>query len=247
MPARLLDATARVPKESLMRVWPKRVALALVAGSVIVLTGCAASRQYFEPTERVTGQTENGYTQALYPLSGPRGPFGEATLWSRGAYQTDDGRTVVQIGVALHNTSDAPIVLQGSELRIGTMRTDDALLSELRAADAADLHVAAQSLGETQYHFVLPPGVDPSEVRAFRLRWTVASKDATYRQRTVFLEQQSREPYHSTFAAGYPCWPYGPYDCFYGPPYWGPHPPHFGHRQDFVPRSSDRTTVRPRK
>jgi len=228
--------------------WSQRLAVALLAGALLALSGCAASRQYFEPTERVTGQTENGYSQALYPLAGPRGAFGEATIWSRGAYRGQDGQTVVQIGLALHNTGASPITLLGSELRIGTMRTDDALLSELSAADAADLTVAPQSLGEAQYHFVLPPEVAPGEVRAFRLRWTVASEQATYRQRTVFLELQAREPYPPSFAGGYPCWPYGPYDCFYGPPYWGPQPaPYIGHPHYPDGRASDRTTVRPRK
>ena len=230
-----------------MRFVLRRFALSLVAAGV--LAGCGAARQYFEPTERVSGQTENGYTQALYPLSGPRGAFGEATLWSRGAYKTDDGRTVVQIGVSLHNTSASPIALRGSELRIGTMRTDDALLSELRAADAVDLTVPPQSIGEAQYHFVLPPGVDPREVRAFRLRWTVEGKSATYRQRTVFLELHDHDSYPPPYTAGYPCWPYGPYDCAFGPPYWGGGypPPYVGYPRYPRIRSSDRTLVRPDK
>jgi hypothetical protein len=231
-----------------MRVWVERVALALVASGVLAVAGCGASRKYFEPTERVTGQTENGYVQALYPLAGPRGPFGEALLWSRGAYRGEGGSTVVQIGFSLHNTSDAPIVLRGDELRIGTMRTDDVLLSDLSAADAADLVVPPQSLRETQYHFVLPPAIEPGDVQAFRLRWAVVGKDAEYRQRTVFLELHSGDPHPPSYAGGYPCWPYGPYDCFYGPPYWGPHPPHFiDHHPRHPDRSSDRTTVRPRK
>ena len=104
----------------------KALSAALIA---LAFAGCAASRQYFEPSERISGQTENGYTQALYPLSGPRGAFGEASLWSRGASRTQDGRTVVQIGFALHNTGASPIVLRGDELRIGTIRTDDSLPS----------------------------------------------------------------------------------------------------------------------
>jgi hypothetical protein len=213
-----------------------------------LLTGCGAARQYFEPSERVTGQTENGYSQALYPLAGPRGPFGEATLWSRGAYRADDGRTVVQIGFSLHNTSDAPIELRGAELRIGTMRTDDALLSELVPADGTVLSVPPQGIGEAQFHFVLPPGVDPREVRAFRLRWAVYGKHAAYRQRTVFLEVRARESYPPPYAAGYPCWPYGPYDCLYGPPYWGayPSPEPLGYPR-YPSIRSDRTSVRPNK
>lgn len=221
----------------------KALSAALIA---LAFAGCAASRQYFEPSERISGQTENGYTQALYPLSGPRGAFGEASLWSRGAYRTQDGRTVVQIGFALHNTGASPIVLRGDELRIGTMRTDDALLSELPAADPADLTVAGQSLGETQYHFVLPPGVEPGEVRAFRLRWTVAGQQATYRQRTVFLEQRASDSYPPPYGPGYPCWPYGPHDCFFGPPY-APYPPHHIGTPRYPSAREDRTTVRPNK
>src|SRR5689334_8386586 len=198
----------------------RRVPAVLTCGLLALLAGCGAARQYFEPTERVTGQTENGYSQALYPLSGPRGPFGEVTLWSRGAYETDDGRTVVQVAFSLHNTSDSPIELRGDELRIGTMRTDDALLSELVPADPSVLSVPPQGIGEAQFHFVLPPDTRPREVRAFRLRWAVHAKNALYRQRTVFIELHPRDSdYPPPYAAGYPCWPYGPYDCSFGPPF----------------------------
>jgi hypothetical protein len=245
---------------------PQRVPAALNRALLVVLAlglaGCGAARQYFEPTERVSGQTENGYSQALYPLSGPRGPFGEATLWSRGAYRvdsgnapalrggatTDDDRTVVQIAFSLHNTSDAPIELRGDELRIGTMRTDDALLSELAPADPSVLSVPPQAIGEAQFHFVLPPDTQPREVRAFRLRWSVHAKDGVYRQRTVFMELHPREDYPPPYAAGYPCWPYGPYDCFYGPPYWGGYPPPYPVGYPRYPAiRSDRTSVHPNK
>ena len=250
-----------------MRVRLGRVPAGLIGsmlslGLLALLAGCGAARQYFEPTERVTGQTENGYSQALYPLAGPHGPFGEATLWSRGAYRADnsgsapalrggasfDGRTVVQIGFSLHNTSDAPIELRGAELRIGTMRTDDALLSELVAADPSVLSVPPQAIGEAQFHFVLPAGVAPREVRAFRLRWAVYAKQTAYRQRTVFLEVHAREAYPPPYAAGYPCWPYGPYDCLYGPPYWGayPSPEPVGYPR-YPSNRSERTSVRPNK
>jgi hypothetical protein len=232
--------------------------LALLVGGV---AGCGAARQYFEPTERVTGQTENGYSQALYPLSGPRGPFGEATLWSRGAYKVDSGsapalrggatiddRTVVQIAFSLHNTSDAPIELRGDELRIGTMRTDDALLSELVPADPSVLSVPPQAIGEAQFHFVLPPDTQPREVRAFRVRWAVHAKHGVYRQRTVFIELHPRDDYYPPpYAAGYPCWPYGPYDCLYGPPFGAyPTPYPVGYPR-YPSIRSERTSVHPNK
>lgn len=231
-----------------MRAGAQQVAVAVLAG--LVLAGCAASRQYFEPTERVSGQTENGYSQALYPLAGVHGPFGEATLWSRGAYRGDDGRTVVQVGFSLHNTSDKPIELRAKEVRIGTMRTDDALLSELAPADPSILTVPPQKIGEVQFHFVLPPDIDPGEIRAFRLRWAVHGGDAVYLQRTVFLELHAHDPYPPPYAAGYPCWPYGPYDCYYGASgYWGPYPPPYVIGRGRYPaiRSERRTSVRPEK
>ncbi len=229
-----------------MRVGHERVAVALLASAL--LGACAASRQYFEPTERVTGQTENGYSQSLYPLTGPHGAFGEMTLWSRGAYRSPDGRSVVQVGFLLHNTSDKPITLRAREIRIGTMRTDDALLSELSPADPVDLTVAPQAFGETQYHFVMPDEIDPGEIRAFRLRWAVHGGDAMYLQRTVFVELHAHDPYPPPYAAGggYPCWPYGPYDCYFGPPsYYGPYPPPAVIHRGRYP--ADRTSVRPKK
>jgi hypothetical protein len=167
----------------------------------------------------------------------------------------------VQVAFSLHNTSDSPIELRGDELRIGTMRTDDALLSELVPADPSVLSVPAQGIGEAQFHFVLPPETKPREVRAFRLRWAVhvgdsgtapalrggARSNGVYRQRTVFMELHPRDNYPPPYAAGYPCWPYGPYDCLYGPPFGAyPTPYPVGYPR-YPAIRSERTSVHPDK
>jgi len=223
-----------------------RLAALLCAVSCgLQLAACAGSRQYFEPLERVHGQTVYGYKQALYPLQAPSGALGEATLWSRGAYPTHDGRTVIHVAFSLHNTSAAPIRLDPRDVRIDAARTADGFVQDVPAAEREVLTVAPQAIGQLVLHFVMPDRVSPTEIDAFTLSWAVRAGAQAYAQRTAFAERAERvardEPYYDR----YPCWPYGPYDCMWGPP-WPPMPPPIViHERDFGRR--DRAVVRPRR
>jgi hypothetical protein len=79
---------------------------------------------------------------------------------------------------------------------------------------------APGAIGEASFLFELPPAIGPGDVVALRLHWRVHAGDQLYAQRTPFIEERERvvytspSPYH-----GYPCWPYGPYDCMYMHPY----------------------------
>jgi hypothetical protein len=191
--------------------------------ALLVLCGCAASHQYFEPSERVQGQTVQGYKVAIYALTGAAGVFGEAKVWSHGAYAAGDGGNVVHIGLEIHNTGKVPIELRPGELRLDVMHDERGPVPGLEAP-AGGAHVFAPgAISDASFLFELPPAIGPGEVVALRLHWRVHAGDQLYAQRTPFIEERDRQlyasPYHYYGYHGYPCWPYGPYDCMHMHPY----------------------------
>jgi hypothetical protein len=191
-------------------------AIALLA----VLCGCAAGHRYFEPSERVQGQTVQGYKVAIYALTGSAGVFGEAKVWSHGAYDAGDGRNVVHIGFEIHNTGKTPIELRPSELRLDVMDDARGPLLGLKVPDRGARVFAPGAISEASFLFELPAAIGPGDVVALRLHWSVHAGDQLYLQRTPFIEERERQVYASpSLYYGYPCWPYGPYDCMYMHPY----------------------------
>ena len=214
--------------------------------TVLVLCGCAASRQYFEPSERVQGQTVQGYKVAIYALTGATGVFGEAKVWSHGAYETGDGQSVVHVGFEIHNTGKTPIELRANELRLDVMHEDNGPLLGLATAEDGARVFAPGTIGDASFLFELPHGLGPGDVVALRLHWRAHAGDQVYAQRTPFIEEQEREPYATPYN-GYPCWPYGPYDCMYMHPYGGRlYDPVFIPRRVPVYRAP-RSVVRPKR
>lgn len=207
----------------------------------IAVCGCGASRQYFEPSERVQGQTLEGHRVAIYPLTVASGPFGEAKVWSRGAYETDD-RALVHAGLEIHNTSGAPIELRQGDVKLDVLSKGQGPIRGLQPITDAARAFAPGTIGEANLRFALPESLSPRDVVALRLHWRVHVNGHTYVQRTPFV-QEADAPYAGRYQP-YPCWPYGPYDCMYMYPYgfrgWGPVvvPRH-------VPPSGSRTRVRP--
>lgn len=187
--------------------------------AVLALCGCAASRQYFEPSERVQGQTVQGYKVAIYALTGPAGVFGEAKVWSHGAYKTGDGSSVVHVGLEIHNTGKTPIELRPSELRLDVMDDERGPLRGLAPEDGGARVFAPGTIGDASFLFELPGGLAPSDLVALRLHWQVHAGEQHYAQRTPFIEEHEPQPYAGAYYSGYPCWPYGPYDCMYMRPY----------------------------
>jgi hypothetical protein len=208
--------------------------------SALVLGGCAASRQYFQPTERVRGTTLQGYGESIYELSDPHGHFGEAKLWSRGAYRGPGRSTVVQVSIEIHNTSGSAIELRSADVRLDPVRTDSGVLTDLRPAETKDYGIATQALRELRFHFVLPAGTSPGEVTAFQVRWRVTHANFAYAQHTPFIEQYAYYGYVPMY--GYPysyCDPLDPF-CFYPGSYYrsryGTYSPVF-ERSDGPPRA----------
>jgi hypothetical protein len=211
--------------------------------AVALIAGCGAGTQYFEPSERVQGQTVHGHKVAIYPLTGPSGVFGEAKVWSSGAHRTDDERAVVRVGFEIHNTSATPIELRTNELRLDVLPFAGNPIKDLMASQPSSRVIAPGAIGEASLKFELPADLSPGDVSALRLRWSVHNGPQSYVQRTPFIEEV-QAPYPPGYAS-YPCWPYGPYDCTFvhGYGYYG----HYHHDPFLYPRGGrgPRTAVRP--
>jgi hypothetical protein len=196
----------------------------LLIATLLLFAGCATNRAYFEPTENARGRTMHGYREAMYQLSGPNGAFGEAKVWSRGAYLHDD-RTVIQVGFELHNTSGIPFELRAADVILDPVRTDTAGITNIPPAENSDIVYASGAIGETAFHFVLPPGISPGNVRGFRVRWTVRSAQFAYTQNTPFMRERTYYgygyypyPYYGWYG-GWACDPFNPFCYSPGPGY----------------------------
>jgi hypothetical protein len=93
------------------------------------------------------------------------------------------------------------------------------------------------------FHFVMPPGVDPGDVIAFRLRWSVRSDERVFSQNTPFRRDLRDDYVPGRYGYGYAygyayCPVYDPL-CFEPVPYGYPPPsPRYGY-------SRSRVVVRP--
>ena len=176
----------------------------------IVLAGCAASHQYFEPTEHVEGRTPEGRKLATYPLAVGEGSFGEVKVWSEGAYETKSDETLVRIGLEVHNTSGAAIELKPGDPNLEVIAKDYGPISGLRPEVDSSRAFPPGTVAEVRPTFALPPGISPRDIEAMRLHWRVQADGLSYAQSTPFTEEVNPVYY------GAPYGPYGPYGA-YGP------------------------------
>ncbi|MFO7177379.1 MAG: hypothetical protein DIU78_001655 [Pseudomonadota bacterium] len=186
---------------------------------VLGLSACA-TRQAFLPAEHVTGMTPHGYLAAEYEIEDRNGNLGEAKVWSHGAYRTEvrgDPNTVVHVGFALENSTPAPLRLVPEQLYLDSATLDGSVIGPLRPVEIrGNPSVPAGRDAQVEAIFVMPEGVSPNDVRAFRVAWTIANGESRYIQRTPFL-QAVRERV--------PRYYYSPY---YDPFVYDPFVPHGG-------------------
>lgn len=193
--------------------------------------GCAADRQYFRPTERIRGQTVEGYHEAFYDLAGATGRFGEAKVWSRGGYRSGDD-SVIEVGLTLHNTSGQEVQLSAKDLELDPVHVSGQSLRHVKPAETGLFRVAAEKQADVKVHFLLPQSVHPGSVTSFRFLWKVRNGGQSYVQTTAFLEEAAYYPpdRYLYYSAAWPCSPYS-VSCvgfYYGYPY-GPWPYPYGY------------------
>lgn len=189
--------------------------------AVFGLLGCAESRQYFRPTEHVYGETMRGEQEAIYNMAGPFGPFGEAKVWSRGAFR-EHGDTVLYATIDLHNTSGVPIIIDPQRIKLDPVRAGKELFKDVAPVEHQTLSVAPGSFGSVRLRFVLPARVVPGQVSSFGLHWEVSNGPQKYAQRTPFLEERGGYAYASYPPPPYG-WGYGYYGCSFADPWCRPY------------------------
>lgn len=184
----------------------------------LALVGCGSTPESFEPSERATTRSPEGYSAAEYELVSRDGDLGDAKVWSRGArIMNVDGRqrTLVHVGFLLENSSDQPIVLDLDRLTLDSARLDHAVVRDIRPLHVeGNLTVQPGEVREIDAYFPLPRDVRPQDVDAFRVKWRIGNDEVSYQQQTPFVESPDRTRY----AYAYYYTPY--YDPFYYDPYF---------------------------
>jgi hypothetical protein len=176
---------------------------------------CGASRERFEPAERATARTAEGYTAAEYEIQGREGVLGDAKLWTRGAFRAEvrgQKRTVVHVGFELENNSNQPFELVRDQIYLDSATLDRAVVRDIPPTQVnGSTTVPPGATRRVDAFFSLPPGAMPHDADAFRVHWKIANGSVSYAQRTPFLETPDRQV------------PYYYYTPFYDPFYYDPY------------------------
>jgi hypothetical protein len=181
--------------------------LSIMIAASLVACGGSTTPESFEPSERATARSPQGYTAAEYEMATPRGDLGDVKVWSRGARVMEVkgiSRTVVHVGFELDNSSEQAIELQ--DLALDSAILDRQILTGIQPAhiDGATT-IPPGRVNEINVYFPLPAGVSPQEVDAFRVRWRVSGPEVTYAQHTPFIENPEEvlayyhTPYYDPF------------------------------------------------
>jgi hypothetical protein len=197
---------------------PRRGRLVGALVAILFVLACV-SRQSFMPTERLTAFSPQGFIAAEYDLKTRLGDLGQARVWSQGGeYVRFRGqrRTLLHIGLEIENQSEVTLVLDQQRLRLDSATVNGTTFENIQVASIrGDTVIPPGEERRIDVHFALTPGVYPTDVRAFRLRWALRDNGAIYAQRTPFIQPPvARGPaywYHTPF--------YDPF--FYGGWGWG--------------------------
>lgn len=147
----------------------------------LIAAGCRATRVYFRPAERSVVETVDRIAGAQFELRDEQGRKGELRVWCLYAVEDADPddergpRTYVDIGLELENNSKDELQLVVGEARLRDVQTDRGRIDSVAPFEPGEtVRVAPDSVSTNYLSFELPPGVRPSDVRTFRLRWVVS-------------------------------------------------------------------------
>lgn len=186
------------------------------------LAACGVSREQFAPAEARSGESVQGYQEAAYDLVTTAGRFGEAKIRSEGAYraETEVGeRTVIHVGVTLENSGELPIRMPDGAATLESVQLDEQTLTDLDPDWVRGEEVVEPgSVGEREFIFALPAGVDPGDVDAFRVAWTATANGQRYSEFTPFVQTEPRYAYVPVYGYYHP---YSWYDDPFFSRFWG--------------------------
>jgi hypothetical protein len=212
---------------------------------LLSLAGCAMP-QVIVPVAPVTRTGPDGvHVAAQYVVERSGQPLGEMQVWSRGAYQVEvqgKEQTLVQISLALHNTSTTPLQLDPAQLFLDDIALGGGTLYRVPPARVDGNGPIAPSQTRTiQAYFRLPDDVRPDDVIEYRVAWQVQVQEpaGSYGNRTAFRNASYRWPYTyydeyswGYYPWGYYSWPY-PYPGYF--PYPGRAYPGYGYPRYYGP------------
>ena len=204
-----------------------RIMKVMSAAIVVVLTACA-QQAAFTPTENVGARGAEDQPAAVYQVrsSPDQNPYADVSVWSRGA-ESEDGRTVVDLTVAVTNTGDRPVELVREGLILELFDDEGRAMRQpevLRGPDPRLLVIPPGQRRDIPLRYGIPADIGATNIESLRFRWALARPgEKEYVQFTDF--RQNPEP---MYVGGW----WGYYD-----PFWGPYPyGYYGY--GYYPRAS---------
>ena len=187
------------------------------------------------PSERLTALSPRGLPAAEYGLHTRHGNLGHVRVWSDGAERVrfdDRRRALLHVGMAVENRSDRPLVIDPDYLVLEWVTVNGDVFRDVPVARVQGERIVPPGGEATVHlHFAMIPGVYPTDMRRFRLRWAVRDERAVYVQRTPFVRPPVRRGPRFRGPGFYyydPFWHHRAWGPRWGPgwgPGWGPRRP----------------------
>jgi len=178
---------------------------------VASLVSCMSRPEPFAPTEHATAVTRKGQRVAEYEVIAGGRVAGETKVWSTGAFEEkepdDRERTLLHVAFMLESTDQEPIQLEVDNVALDSVDAGGKAFSIAHPKYVEEKKDAADKETEVHMYFEMPKGLEPQNLDAFRVRWSVKTPEGRYEQRTPFLESELPPNYYY----------YYPY---YDPWYW---------------------------
>ena len=142
---------------------------------LVLLSGACGERVAFHPTENVLEAGRDGHPAASYQVSIANQPAATVDVWSRGAREAQDG-TVIDMTIAIRNTSDHRLALDDTALKLETFASDGSRLPEATLIGTNVDYGFELTPGATRkidIRFSLPSAYSPKQIGGLRLRWGI--------------------------------------------------------------------------
>ncbi len=172
----------------------------------LVAVGCAGQKTAFKPASSET--TGPGESWAYYELKKGETEYGQAKVWTQGAYRPkrDGQEPVIQIGLRIRNDSDQELTLDVDRTSLEFQTTGDKLVvvEDLRVEGRTTF--PPNSVQYAKLFFTIPEGTKRDEINSFELIWYVQSEDDFIANSTTFVRMVEKERVHYIYRDAY--WPY---------------------------------------
>lgn len=191
---------------SLARVVPCALLAAVVAA-------CAPSTERLEPKPPYA-ETPGGERALSVSLIPEDARWGEAQLWSRGAFTLKrDGTSlpIVHVGVRIVNTTADELSADLRDARIRVTDDNGDVVDGIAPLDAPILRVPPRGRSSAELNFPLPDTMSPGRVDSFELALPTRRGGDTLTTQVGFREREPKVVYARDPFWSFPRWRYYPY------------------------------------